>query len=709
MLPRSLLPFLAALFLLPDEGQWLPTQVRGMDWKKLRERGMELDKDEFWHPEKGGVLSATVQINGCSASFVSPNGLLVTDHRCGFGAVNALSTPEHNWLRDGYAAQNAEDELPAPGMVASVLLRVEDVTERVQKAQEESSSDLERYHRTQQVIAEIEREAEAAVPGTTCTVASYLEGQEYHLHYRTRLTDIRLVYAPPRAIGEYGGEVDNWEWPRHTGDFTFFRAYCAPDGSPRAYSKDNVPYRPQHYLRVSQRGAREGGLAIVMGYPGHTERYRTSRAVAVRQTYVYPKRDEWLTAILEVLERASRRGEAQELRHASRIESLANVQKNAKGMVFGLARNAVVERKLREEEAFRKWVAADPERMAKWGTVLDDLLAIDDDEAAFMPRDLAVGFALSVAMGDAPWLGAQIQACQTALSSPNGRIPPPLLRKLASSAIDRDFDDVQRPILAIGLAACRDVPADQRLRGTEVLGRGEPDEMARALLSATKTRDPAERERIYGQGIEALENSEDPMVALALGLARERIAYQDRLRERQGRMLVVGRKWIAAQEAFRGKDFYPDANGTLRVSIATVKGYVPKDGVFHTPHTTVAGILAKNTGKEPFAAPAALVEAAAKRKDSRYFDPSIGDVPVCFLCDGDTTGGNSGSPVVDGKGELIGLNFDRVFEAVAGDFGWNPERSRNVCVDVRYVQWIIESVMPCPRLLEELRNTDRSR
>jgi hypothetical protein len=261
---------------------------------------------------------------------------------------------------------------------------------------------------------------------------------------------------------------------------------------------------------------------------------------------------------------------------------------------------------------------------------------------------------------------------------------------------------VQIPVLAIVLDELRALPAGQRLAGTDGLGDEPAEALARSLLERSAMRQAAARTALFEQGAAAIAASDDPLVVLARGLAAERTAYQQRRREADGRMLEVGRRWIAAQEAFRGRSFYPDANSTLRISIASVKGYAPRDGVVHAPQTTVAGILQKETGKEPFASPPALLAAAAARPQSRWFDARIGDVPVCFLADGDTTGGNSGSPVVNGRGELIGLNFDRVFEAVAGDFGWNAERSRNVCCDVRYVLWVVESVLPSPTLLAEL-------
>lgn len=700
MILRPLL-LLAAVCLLPDEGQWLPTQVREMDWAALEKRGMKMTRDEFWHPEKGGVLSATVQINGCTASFVSADGLLVTNHHCGFGAVSELSTPEHNYLRDGFAAATRQGELPAPGMVASVLKRIDDVTARVHLAQDQAKTDLDRWSITQQTIATLVSEGEAKEPNTKCTVASFLEGKEYHLYHWTQVQDVRLVYAPPRAIGEFGGEVDNWEWPRHTGDFSFFRAYVAPDGSASGYDAANVPFHADHFLRVSTEGVQPGDLALIMGYPGRTQRYKSSRGVAMQQGYVFPRRDAVLTQALAVLENAGKQSEQKALEVADRIKSLANVQKNAQGMVFGLARNAVVARKIDEETAFRAWVARDAERQAKWGSVLDELLAMDAAEGDTIERDTAMWFA-AVLGSDAPLLATLVEAAGATTMTEAGKLPPRLERTLGAEPIAADWDLLQRPMLRILGRELVSMSAAQRLN----LGTQWPadlgDDQIDALLARTKMTDTAARTALFEGGREAVAASDDPLVQMARALAAERAAWQDRQRERNGRMLDLGRRWIEAQEAFRGKSFYPDANSTLRVSIAEVQGYVPRDGVTYTPNTTVAGLLQKETGREPFANPPALLEAARTRKQSRWFDTRLGDVPVCFLTNGDTTGGNSGSPVIDGRGRLIGLNFDRVFENVAGDFGWNAERSRNVVCDIRYVLWVIEAVCPSPNLLREL-------
>lgn len=698
MMLRPLVAFLAAVCFLPDEGQWLPTQIREMDWAALQKRGMKLTKDEFWHPEKGGVLSATVQINGCTASFCSPTGLLVTNHHCGFSAVTELSSPEHNWLRDGYAADSPEHELPAPGMVASVLKRIEDVTAVVHEAQGKAKDDLERWSITQQTLARLVAEGEKKEANTKCSVASFLEGKEYHLYYRTQIRDVRLVYVPPRAIGEFGGENDNWEWPRHTGDFTFFRAYVAPDGTPRGFDKTNVPYQPEHFLTVSTDGVQEHDLAIVMGYPGNTQRYKSSRAVATREGYVYPKRDAVLTAAIAVLQQAGKQSEQKALQVADRIKSLANVQKNAQGMVFGLRNNATVARKLHEEAQLREWIGADAERKAKWGSVLDELLAMDEAEAATIEKDTLLGFA-NMLGEEIPLFSVLVEAVAASGSDPESRLPSRLKGALGSAELTADWDLLQAPILRILFEEFAAMSEAQRFPGLDVL-RG-PEAVAKAL-AATKMLAAEDRTALFGKGKEALAQSTDPLIVVARSIANERKEAQKRQRQRQGQMLDVGRRWIEAQEAFRGKSFYPDANSTLRVSIAEVAGYSPRDGLVAMPQTTVAGLLQKETGKEPFANPKALLAAAANRQQSRWWDKRLGDVPVCFLVNGDTTGGNSGSPVIDGRGRLIGLNFDRVFEAVAGDFGWSAERSRNVVCDIRYVLWVVESVFPSPRLLKEL-------
>ena len=688
---RSFLTVLAAVTLLPDEGQWLPTQVRNMDWAALKARGMEMTKDEFWHPEKGGVLSATVQINGCTASFVSKDGLMVTNHHCGFGAVSALSTPESNHLRDGFTAAARGEELPAPGMVATVLKRIENVTDKVHEAQAAATTDLDRWRVTQQAIARMVAEGERSEPNTKCSVASFLEGKEYHLYFRTQIRDVRLVYAPPRAVGEFGGDVDNWEWPRHTGDFTFFRAYVAPDGSVRDHDKDNVPFQPEHFLKTATAPIQEGDLAIIMGYPGSTQRYKTSGGVATQEGYVFPARPRVLTKAIDVLAQAGATSEEMALQVVSGKKRLANIQKNAAGMIFGLKNNAVVARKLREEAQLTE---ASPDNKA----LLEMMLADAEQEAAVIEKDTNMWF-VAVLRDNIALFDMLMQA--TGAVAGGGKISQRGLAMISGTDIEADLELIQRPMMRVLFEEWSKVSAAQRLAGTEILGDGG-QAVLDTVFATTQMFDGAKRADLFGAGRDALMASEDPLIVLARGIHGEYQQWLQRRKTRDGRKLDVGRRWIAAQEAFRGTSFYPDANSTLRVSIAEVKSYEPRDGVLYKPQTTVAGLLQKETGEAPFNNPAQLLAVAENRMQSRWVVPHLGDVPVCFLTNGDTTGGNSGSPVVNGRGELIGLNFDRVFENVAGDFGWNPDRSRNVVCDFRYVLWVMEEVQPAPHLLAEL-------
>lgn len=633
----------AALLLSPiplpaDEGQWLPEQLSSLDWPELRARGLQLEADEIWDGEQG-LLSAVVNLGGCSASFVSDLGLVVTNHHCGFGAINRASTLEHNYIENGFVSDSMEEEIPSPGMTVSFVTGYDDVTAEMHAAAAAAGKDpAARYRAVQERRGELAAEAQSEF--SDAIVVSYLEGRMWRRIHRTVLRDVRLVYAPPRSVGEYGGETDNWMWPRHTGDFSFFRAYVSPDGNPAAFDKDNVPYNPPRHLRVSEEGAAEDELVMVLGYPGRTSRYLTSTAVAARQEFYYPARLQLFSTIIDGLEVQAAQSDEAELRLASRIKSFANVEKNASGMIFGLERNAVVALKEAEEAQFFAWMDEEPGRRQRYGDAVQRLFELDKVAAGRMAKDFVLD-------GLRRYSNSFRQA-QTALRGGE-----------EANAVTMEMADPERDVL---FSLADNAPEKFRLRSYDQWkkkGSGDLVALARAL---------------------------DPEY-------KAQAAYRER---ESGERMGIGNLWIEAQELWRGKRFYPDANSTLRVSMASVKGYAPRDGVYHTPHTSVAGMLAKHTNEGEFDAPDAIFEAVKK-------DPSARDISVCFLANADTTGGNSGSPVVDGQGRLVGLNFDRVFENVAGDFGWNAARSRNISVDIRYVLWLMRSVWPAPRLLEEMQ------
>lgn len=714
MTSLRILPLLALLLLAsrPDEGQWLPGQIREMDWSALRARGLRLDKDELWHPVRGGLVNAAVQLGGCSASFVSRDGLLLTNHHCAHAGINAISTLEKNYLKDGFHARSREQELPVD-LEVTVVARIEDVTKRIHAVQARARSDAERYRLTQAEIERIcdegERDPETGKrdPRIDCTVAAFFEGREYLLYYRNVLRDVRLVYAPPADTARFGGDVDNWEWPRHSGDFTLLRAYVAPDGTPRDYDVENVPYHPKHWLSIAPHGIKEGDLVLIVGYPARTYRYLTSVAVQDEESYKYPMRQQVLEDILEVIDHAMESDPRKALELSSLRRSLANIEKNARGMILGLARNAVVDRKLREEEAFTRWVRRSADRMRRYGSVLQDLMDLDHEARTTLEKDTVLGFLTSGMVRElAPILDCMMTIVRAARGVKNGNAAADdeTIARVTAAEVTKDLDLLQKPVLAILLEEVRNLPDDQCLQGSEVLPDSDvpAEEMVEGLFERTAMLDPEARLALLQGGAEAVRKSEDPLVVLARGLVAEEEAEQERDRVRMGRRMMVGQLWIEAQQAWRGKRFYPDANRTLRISIAEVKGYAPRDGVYYPPFTTVAGILEKNTGEEPFKVPDMLREAARRRGTSRFMNARIGDVPVCFLANGDTTAGNSGSPVLNGDGKLVGINFDRVFENVACDYGWDPDRSRNISLDIRFVLWHMANVMPAPRLLREM-------
>jgi hypothetical protein len=710
--PLLLLAVLALPTSTPDEGEWLPIQVRNMDWKQLAARGMKLTKDEFWHPTKGGVLSAAVQIGGCTASFISEEGLVITNHHCGFGAINQLSSVETNYLRDGFVSADKQAELPTK-MTVSVVRKIEDVSAKVHAAQAKAKSPIERVRITTAIMNQIAQQGQLnpetgkSDPNTRCMVAAFFEGREYHLYYRTVITDVRLVYAPPRSVGEYGGEVDNWEWPRHTGDFSMFRAYVSPEGKPRKFHQDNVPFRPEHYLGVSRSGVQEKDLVLILGYPGRTERYLTSVAVADRQGVFFPMRHELFSNIIRLINAGCAGNEALELKFSSTVKSLANVEKNALGMIKGLARNATVQLKTEGEEVFTQWVQADSKRRKNYGDILGKLKALDTKATESSLRDLMFVTMMSPRTG--PFFRQVIELVRAASqqTEERPRYSSRIMAAVRNPQATANLDTIQAPILAYQIDQARSFPKGQRLQGSEKFPSHQDGTLAalRDVLKASKLTSAEGRVEFLRGGQKSVTESKDPLVHLALGISAEWTAYLKRQEADKAARLMLGPRWIEAQQNWRGKAFYPDANSTLRVSIANIKGYQPRDGVHYSPHTTVAGLLAKDTGKQPFNVPQALKQAAKNRKTSDFFDAKIGDVPVCFLADGDTTGGNSGSPVINGRGELVGLNFDRAFESVSGDYGWNKERSRNISVDIRYILWFLEQVVPAKHLLKEMQQS----
>ena len=705
-----------------DEGQWPPEQLAAFDaatWHSLQARGLALSPEQLWDGKGGGLLTAAINLGGCSAAFISADGLIATNHHCAFGAIQLASTPEKNYLRDGFVARSRAEEVQARGGArALVIKRFSDVTERVRGAGSPlfamAKSDLERWAAVERAKREIVAECERA-PDTRCDVAAFYDGREYRLMEQTELRDVRLVYAPPRGVGDYGGEDDNFRWPRHTGDFTILRAYVAPDGKPAAFAAGNVPYRPARWLKVAERGIAPGDLVMVLGYPGRTQRYLDSESIRNLQEWQYPLRAKTAAETIAILEDVAKADAETALRVAGGIKGNGNSMTNARGQVAGLARNRVVERAVAEEAKLRAFVASDTTLPAACRTALDEVRAIaaadriGQERAYFLEAIERSGGYLGSALGAARWAQERVKP---ELDRDAGFLPrdferartreKDLARSLAPAAGRRVLAYlIEKAQGAAGDAAIAPLDATFGAKATAAAVAVKLAEMD----AATTLGDEAVRVANLEATIETLQASTDPYMRLAVALSADLAELRTRRRQTAGGMLRVRPHLLIAMAAMRaseGRAIYPDANGTLRISFATVKGYVPREGLLATPQTSVLGLIEKETGVEPFASPEKVLKAVRVGDWGRWADPRLGAVPIDFLSDADTTGGNSGSPVVNGRGELVGLNFDRVWENVAGDFGWNAERSRNVSLDVRYALWLIDRVDGATELLREL-------
>ncbi len=714
---------LAPAPLLADEGEWPPEQLAAIPkdrWAELKGRGIALSAKDLWDGQGGGLMTAVVDLGGCTASFVSPEGLLVTNHHCAFGAIQLASTPEKNYLADGFVAKGRADEVEARGGASrvSVLTATEDVTVRVrgpESAFARARTDLARYEAVERTRKEIVAECEKE-EGVRCVVSPFWDGSEYRLMRRIELRDVRLVYAPPRGVGDFGGEEDNFRWPRHTGDFTFLRAYVSPQGKPAPFAKENVPYRPKSWIRVSPDGVKDGDAVMIGGYPGRTLRHLSASAVESWESWQFPLRSRTNADLIAILDAEGKKDPAVALKVASQIKSLGNGETNARGQIEGLRRNGVLERTRKEDAAMGAFLLTHlelPITVRTSPAALEAVLAVQRQG-----RDRA--YFLGLIERGSGYLGSAISA----LIRADERKKPDLERDAGYQ--DRDLDrakqrekDLTRSLvpgvarkalaymvektMAASTAEGEPIRAFVETFGAESRA-AEIEEKLAAFDAVTLLADEKNRLQGLEAASEPLRASDDPYRKLAAALKPDFDAIRRKEKEIGGALLVVRPRWLRARRAFeagQGKPLYPDANGTLRLSFASVKGYSPREAVTYTPRTTLAGVLEKERGKEPFAVPAKVLE-KARAGDFGRWAPAGQSVPVGFLTDGDTTGGNSGSPTLNGKGELVGLNFDRVWENVAGDFGWNADRSRNVNVDIRYALWMAEKVDGAEALLTEL-------
>lgn len=711
-----LLAWLAAPWASPSaarEGMYPPEQLPAIAGD-LRRAGLALDPAALTDLT-GFPMGAVAILGHCSASFVSPNGLIATNHHCARGDVQYISSPAHNYLETGFFAPDTGAERPAdPGTHVYVTVAVSDVTRDVVGGLGEPLSGAERYARIEDREKGLVQRCEAD-PGHRCRVTAFFGGLQYKLIKRLDIRDVRLAYAPADSIGRYGGDIDNWAWPRHTGDFSFFRAYVAPDGSPADYSKDNVPYRPKHYLKVAARGVEDGDFVMALGYPGSTSRY--VRLAEVRQAFgwSYPTVIAlWKAQIATIEAAAPARSEAR-IKYESRLAGLANGLKNREGQLAGARRAHLIERSAERDGALRAWVAQDPSRRGLAEAIgALDLLAEERARAArasFWYDQATSARLLSVA--------------QTLYRLAKERQKPDAEREsgyqerdLASlregfAAIERRYDPaVDKAEWLLFLESYMVQPAASRVAALDrALGLPAAFDKARvgALLGRyyahSRLGDPATRLALMSAPPAALEASDDPFIRLAVALYATDHALEEAQKDRDGRDAALRPRYTEALIAWRkaqGLPTWPDANSTLRLTYGKVGGGSPQDGLIYEPFTRLEGIAQKDTGAAPFDAPARELSLIKARDYGGHAAATLGTVPVDFLADLDITGGNSGSPTLNARGELVGLLFDTTLEGVNSDWLFNPRATRSIHVDARYMLWVLGKVDGARRLIDEM-------
>ena len=699
------------------EGMFTPDQLPEIS-KDLRATGLTLDPKQLTDLTSF-PMGAVVSLGNCSASFVSDQGLVISNHHCLRGSVQYNSTEENNYLEDGFLAKSLNEELPAsPGSRVYVTKQVTDVTDQVLNGVAANMTGQQRFNviedNRKKLLAECEQDA-----GHRCQVSSFFGGAQYKLNKRLEIKDVRLVYAPADSIGRYGGDADNWLWPRHTGDFAFYRAYVSPTGESAEYSQDNVPYQPEHSLKVSAKGIDQGDFVMVAGYPGSTSRY--SRLAEVKNVFdwSYPTWVGLLEEWIGTIEATSAEGSDARIKYESRLAGLNNFLKNLGGQISGAERVNLVERRAEREAALNAWIKQN-DNGEGFAEAIVELDKLSEESAQATRKSYWYTNVKRPALLSA---ARRLYRLAKENEKPDAeREQGYQARDMAfftqsMQAIERRYDPaVDKAEWLVFLKGYLAQDKAQRVAAFDrALGLGDAVDATKlskklskkldSYYRNTKLNDVATRLELMQASVSDLEKHADPFMQLAVALFDEDIAQENASKDRQGRYAILEPKYMKAIIAWqkdRGFAAYPDANSNLRVTYGSVMGGSPRDGLRYTPFTTLNGIAEKDTGKAPFNSPKAQLDLIAASDYGKYELKSIGSVPVNFMSDIDITGGNSGSATLNGKGELVGLVFDGTIESVNSDWHFDKDITRAIHVDSRYMLWVMEKIDGAQYLINEM-------
>jgi len=709
---------LGASTVLADEGMWQPNQLPTIA-KQLTKAGLKLNPNDLTDLT-GFPMGAIVSLGGCTASFVSDQGLVATNHHCVYGSVQYNSTAENNLLKNGFLAKSFKEELPAtPGSRIYVTEEINEVTTLVKADLTDAMSGSERYKtidkNSKTLVAECENDDRYR-----CSVVNFHGGLEYYLFKQLTIRDVRLVHAPASSIGKYGGDIDNWMWPRHTGDYGFYRAYVGKDGQPADFHEDNIPYKPKHHLKVNKSSVDDGDYIMVLGYPGRTNRYRTAYEVENQFTWVYPQAKAYREEVIDLIHQHSEVGSEARIKYESTLAGLANYAKNYGSMIHSYNKGSFFSRKQALETNLTKWLNSDSKRKAQYGealTGLNKLLKMDDAQQA---RDLILGYLrYSKMLTTANKLHRlAVEKQKPNIERERGYQERDIARfEQGMKAVNRRFDaKIDQEIMVAMLTHYVALPKAERVSSIDkffglsnITAINFNEKKLRKQLTrmykSTKLNSQEQRLAWMNKDVSDFEKSHDPFIQLAIKSFKERKAIEDKSNELAGNIQAYRPKYMEALIAYFNDNnlpVYADANSTLRITYGNVKGYSPQDGLTATPYTTLEGIVAKDTGVAPFDAPKKQLELINNKRYGEYAKKSLGSVPVNYLGTLDITGGNSGSPTLNDKAEFVGLVFDGVYESIIGDWDYDTKLNRSIHVDIRYMLWVMEHVDGANNLIEEM-------
>ncbi len=705
-----LLIFLLTGRAVADEGMWLPSLVQKLNMTEMQQMGLQLDAEDIYSINNASLKDAIVALDrgSCTAELISPDGLLLTNHHCAYGEIQSHSSVENDYLQDGFWAMSREEEIPNPGKSVSFLVRIEDVTEEVMSQLTPGMSEEERSSKIYSISRTLENEAKGDTHYETY-VRSFFNSNQFHLFVVETFKDVRLVGAPPQALGKFGGDTDNWMWPRHTADFTLLRVYSGPDGKPAEFSEANIPYQPKHFLPISLKGIEEGDFSMVMGYPGGTDRYKTSYGVKYTMEVTNPVRVEVREEKLRIIDEYMSTSQKARIQYASKHARSSNYYKYSIGQNQGLDNLDVVEKKKQLEEEFTNWVNANPERREKYGKSLEYIEQAYSDVSVDKAREY---------MAESMIRGPEIfMFAYRAL---------PIYKMLSEENLSPEIKEIILARITEGMNThFKDYDAEtdkkiaaelMELYAENIEPAYHPAFFARVRKkykgNFEKYADRMFKRTIFGDENELMRFLEEPDLKtlekdLAFQAARDifdKYGELNDLASKKNETLDKGNRLFVAglMEMNPGKKFYPDANSTMRLTYGQVLNYEPRDGVIYKYYTTVEGYLEKEIpGDDEFHVPERMKKLLLNKNYGRYANED-GELYAGFITNNDITGGNSGSPVINGNGELIGVAFDGNWEAMSGDIAFEPELQRCINVDIRFVLWVIDIYAGASHLVDEM-------